>query len=679
MILSIRRLMLAGLALIPSVLRADPIVIGIAGDSTVADYAPDSKQMGWGQSLPADFDGTVTVANLSKNGRSTKTFLHEGLWAATLARHPNYVLIQFGHNDSHSPDHPEHTDPQGEYKTLIARFVDEARAQGAIPILVTPVQRRTEVDGLLPYADAMREIARQQKVPLVDLHRLSGELYVHLGPEKTESLAMPGDKTHFSRAGAAMMADLVALELGKLLPDLKDRLKPIPAGFSVFPLPEAKDVCPDTPLTLRFKGMVGLGNSGVIRIIDRASGTVVEAIDLAQGPLTQSIGGLPGYRYYPVTVAGDTVTIHPKNGVLAYGHAYSVEIPQSAISGLASEATWAFATRASPPPADQARLVVATDGTGDFATIQGAIDSLPEGNVQPRTIFVRPGVYEEMVAIFNRNFVSLVGENRKTTVLEYATNQNFNGSGGNPYAKGTNPSAVVSKKGNIYHRGVLLAHRVSDFTLSNLTVRNTTPHGGSQAEAIIFNGNLDAHAVVRDVTLFSYQDTLQINGQAFIANTTVTGDVDYLWGTGPSFFTGCTFHSVSSGEYYTQIRNPASNHGFVFDHCVFDGAAGITGNYLARIEPNRFPASEVVLLHCILGPSVNPVGWFLQEPKTAHFPTDQLRFWEAGSVDDAGKPIDASARLPASKRLDPTTDALVIAQYSDPKFVLGGWSPATTQ
>jgi lysophospholipase L1-like esterase len=198
-----------------------PILIAIAGDSTVANYPTAVPQAGWGQFLPQRFDAGVRVVNLAKNGRSTKTFLQEGLWAQVLGQKPDIVLIQFGHNDSHTPDHPEHTEAAGEYQALLSRFVDEARAGGAVPVLVTPVQRRTTVDSLMPYAQAMAKVAAQKKVTLIDLHRLSGEFYTWIGPGETAAMAKSSeDNTHFNVAGAQRIAGLVWDELVADLPQL---------------------------------------------------------------------------------------------------------------------------------------------------------------------------------------------------------------------------------------------------------------------------------------------------------------------------------------------------------------------------------------------------------------------------------------------------------------------------
>ncbi len=164
--------------------------------------------------------GTVQVVNTAASGRSTKTFIKEGRWKRTLAEQPDIVLIQFGHNDSHAAERPESTNAATDYREYLAQYIDEARAAGATPILVTPMVRRNfHADGKLndilqPYADAMKAVAAAKKVPVIDLFTASKTLVEQLGPEKAAAHAnKPGDNTHFNEVGARAMAELVLKEL----------------------------------------------------------------------------------------------------------------------------------------------------------------------------------------------------------------------------------------------------------------------------------------------------------------------------------------------------------------------------------------------------------------------------------------------------------------------------------
>lgn len=201
----------------------------IIGDSTVCNYPENSVRRGWGMFIQDYFNSNrLQVINLALSGRSTKTFIQQGHWAAALKEKPDYVLIQFGHNDSHAPEKPEATDAKTTYREYLRQYVDEARAIGAKVVLITPMCRRNfntdghVVNALLPYAEAMKAVAVEKHVPLVDLNIASVELCNQLGPKESETLAnSPDDHTHFNAKGAKEMAKLVMRQLLAAEPSLK--------------------------------------------------------------------------------------------------------------------------------------------------------------------------------------------------------------------------------------------------------------------------------------------------------------------------------------------------------------------------------------------------------------------------------------------------------------------------
>lgn len=215
---------------------ADPlreVRIAVIGDSTVCEYPATSNIRGWGHFLAPAFPAHVRIINLAKSGRSTKTFIKEGLWTKTLAEKPDFVLIQFGHNDSHGKDRPEATDAATDYREFLRRYVDEARAAGATPVLITPMHRRIfdqagkVTQELLPYAEAMKAVAKEKQAALVDLHAASGALFEQLGDAGSADLSCSTtDRTHFSEPGAKAMAGLVLKDLPGAEPSLKALLKP---------------------------------------------------------------------------------------------------------------------------------------------------------------------------------------------------------------------------------------------------------------------------------------------------------------------------------------------------------------------------------------------------------------------------------------------------------------------
>ncbi len=134
-----------------------PVKIVLVGDSTVATGG------GWGPGFCTVMTPNVTCIDLALNGRSSKSFIDEGAWKKALAEKGNYYLIQFGHNDQ-KDDPARHTDAEGSFRTYLKRYVDDVRAIGAVPVLLTPLSRRTFKDGrvvedLKAYADATKKVA----------------------------------------------------------------------------------------------------------------------------------------------------------------------------------------------------------------------------------------------------------------------------------------------------------------------------------------------------------------------------------------------------------------------------------------------------------------------------------------------------------------------------------------
>lgn len=206
------------------------VTLFLAGDSTMAPKQSDRRpETGWGEMFEARFKaGKVRVDNRAANGRSTKTFISEGRWQSLITdlKKGDYVFIQFGHNDQ-AKDKGERYTPPDDFKKNLARFVDEVRAKGGMPVLMTPVMRRRfDKDGKFydthgEYPGFVRAVAQDMKVPLIDMHKMSEDVIVRYGVEDSKKLflqLMPGenanypkgvdDNTHFSPLGAEEMANL---------------------------------------------------------------------------------------------------------------------------------------------------------------------------------------------------------------------------------------------------------------------------------------------------------------------------------------------------------------------------------------------------------------------------------------------------------------------------------------
>ena len=221
------------------------IKIFMAGDSTMSIKEIRAyPETGWGMPFVHFFDSTVTVVNKAKNGRSTKTFIEEGLWSTIIkdVQEGDYVFIQFGHNDE-SPEKKERYTTTTQYRTNILRFINETLSKKGIPVLLTPVSRRrfdssgSAIESHKAYSAIVREIAKETNVYFIDLDERSRALYQKLGRENSRLLFLqlkPGehpnypegkdDNTHFNELGARMIAQLVWAEMRSLKIPLIERI-----------------------------------------------------------------------------------------------------------------------------------------------------------------------------------------------------------------------------------------------------------------------------------------------------------------------------------------------------------------------------------------------------------------------------------------------------------------------
>jgi lysophospholipase L1-like esterase len=242
--------------------------IYLIGDSTMANKIRATfPETGWGMPLGTFFDTTVVVDNRAQNGRSTRTFLAENRWQPVVeALQPgDYVFIQFGHNDE-SQNYPDRYTSPEDYRKNLIKFVTEARSKKATPILLTPVTRRYfDKEGHIKethvlYSAVTMAVAKEYKVTLVDMDRMSRELLQRMGDENSKLLFMylaPGDhpnyplgrndNTHFNELGARKMAQLVVNDLkAQHLTLAEEHLaKPLPKNAVV--TPTSANAQPTTP------------------------------------------------------------------------------------------------------------------------------------------------------------------------------------------------------------------------------------------------------------------------------------------------------------------------------------------------------------------------------------------------------------------------------------------------
>ena len=475
------------------------------------------------------------------------------------------------------------------------------------------------------------------------------------------------------------------------------------ATVALFPAPQSCNVNPDTPLRLTFSSDVQLGQRGCICVYDKQTGRLVDKLDMSlpAGPTERAvelpdadyirepyiyesrnitnrntragtpsaynsptddryqltiIGGFSdGFHFYPVLMRGREAIITLHHNLLDYGREYYVTIDRDVFigfDGIRGKREWTFTTKAAPPDKEQRILTVAGDGSGDFSTLQGAMDFIPDfltDESQRRTVKVCSGDYMELVYFRNKNYVTIEGEGRETTLVHYPNNEIFN-----PHPaeiktnelKGTFPS----------RRAAVAADNCRHMVFRNITFRTDCK---GQAEGFLLNGD---HNFAENVGVIGSGDALQVNGSTYWLNCYIEGDGDTVLGRGPSFFNRCT---LVSAHAFMWIRNTEENHGNVFISCTFRGTSD--NAFLAKTSSNNkkgYPFQEAVLINCILD-RIPAAGWSHENPmlKTAHL-------WEFNSLDMEGNPINVSQRNPYSRQLDPLTDADVIGRYSDARYVL---------
>ncbi|MBR1584131.1 MAG: pectin methylesterase [Clostridia bacterium] len=317
--------------------------------------------------------------------------------------------------------------------------------------------------------------------------------------------------------------------------------------------------------------------------------------------------------------------------------------------------------------------LVAKDGSGDFASIQAAVDAVPAG--QAAHIHILPGVYEERV-ILNKSRVRLTGEDRKNTVITHSA-----------CAKDRYPDG--KEKGTFLSFSVLVTG--DDVTVENLTIRNEAGDGSvvGQAVAVFAAGD---RGVWRNCDLIAHQDTLfcgpvmanvlaemapyestaecavyspdspLTHSRQYFENCFIRGDVDYIFGPYRCWFEGCTLYMNARGGWYTAANTPQDQpYGFVFHRCRLTGECPAGTGYLGR--PWRKYA-RTVFLHCDMDACVAPWGFCdWDENRTVN-----ERLGEYGTT---GVRSDLSARHPLQKRLTAQE-----AQAITIERVLNGWQPA---
>ena len=475
--------------MILSLLTAALFTLHLMGDSTMAekDLSGGNPERGWGMMLQNFVDGDVQVINYAQNGRSTKSFIDLGLWDQVKAnlKAGDYVFIQFGHNDAKADDPARYAPAFGAYQENLRLFVHTVREKGAHPVLLTPVARRWFKDGVLDrnchtdYPEAMKQVARELDVPLLDITTASLNWLEGLGDAASRPYFMistgKDDNTHTVASGARKVTELVCDQIREQLPELAAHL----------------------------------------------------------------------VRY---------------------------------------------------------DIVVSADGHGDYLTVQEAVNAIPDySHEQITTVYIRKGVYKEMVSIPHTKFrVHFKGEDAQNTLITYDKYaQKF--WPGRDFTMGTSGSASV------------YIH-ASYITFEDLTFENSAGEGKEigQAVAVFTDGDF---LFFNRCRFLGNQDTLYTYGRFgknggikrnYFLDCYIEGTTDFIFGTSIAYFQNCTIHSKKDSYVTAASTLEGQRYGYVFNNCRLTATEGVTKCYLGR-PWGAF--AKTVFIECELGSHILPAGW----------------------------------------------------------------------
>ncbi|HWH72503.1 MAG TPA: pectinesterase family protein, partial [Candidatus Sulfotelmatobacter sp.] len=315
-----------------------------------------------------------------------------------------------------------------------------------------------------------------------------------------------------------------------------------------------------------------------------------------------------------------------------------------------------------PPPVAY-NVIVAKDGSGNYMTVQAAIDAAPTGRTTPYVIYIKNGKYKEKITIpSNKPFIHLIGESVANTILTYDDYSGKAMPGGGTY--GTANSASVTVNAN-------------DCFLANITFENST---GDAPQALAINVGSD-RVVVVNCRFLGGQDTVLVynSGRSYFKNCYIDGTVDFIFGNGKAVFDSTVVYAKTrqdglSGSYITAANTPSGQpYGFVFRDCVIPSNFGTTSYVLGRPwqndGSNTTPAhNKTVFINTTMGNSIiQPVGWSKWTDATV---TSVIYYGEYRSRKFDSSLIDVSARVPWSYQLT-AAEAVTYTNAS----IFGTWDP----
>ncbi len=309
-----------------------------------------------------------------------------------------------------------------------------------------------------------------------------------------------------------------------------------------------------------------------------------------------------------------------------------------------------FTTAAPAPPLD---LVVAQDGSGDYATVQAAFDAVPSLYTGPITIHVKAGVYREKVILeAGKINVHLVGDGAERTTITW---DDYSGKVVDGVTLGTYTSYTA-------------AIDADDFVAEGITFENT--YDGAQAVALRVRGDRMAFY---DVRMLGFQDTYYTHsyGRLYHQNCYIEGTVDFIFGRSIAVFDGCEIHSKRDAPITAANTESGYAFGYVFRNATLTADDGITAATLGRPWG---PYAQTVFVNSEIGGHIRPAGWLEWEGTQNHL----TAMYAEGANSGAGyQPASrvAWARILTQPEVDALTLENIFARASAPTPFAADWLP----
>lgn len=279
--------------------------------------------------------------------------------------------------------------------------------------------------------------------------------------------------------------------------------------------------------------------------------------------------------------------------------------------------------------------VVAQDGSGQYTTVQAAINAIPNNSTTQKVIFVKKGKYPEKVEIpSSKTNLTIVGEDVSNTIISF---NDYSGSGKiyNGLISSANGVAIGTSTSHTLYT------QASDFALMNITIENTA---GDVGQAVALNTHGDRQFLYH-CRLIGYQDTYYTwsDGRVYALDNYIEGAVDYIFGRGVALFENCVVHSVRSSSYITAASTDQNfKFGYVFKNCKLTGKSGITSVYLGR--PWK-AYGQTVFMNSDEGSFLNTAGWSIWNGNTNHTTCYYGEYKNCGSGSATGSRASWSHQL----------------------------------